>query len=117
MRSFQQVVFFLFALLACAFAQDAEAYDSTVYITSTVYRVNTVTKPGSAPSSVANLTSTIPASHATYAPASSIKANGTIYPTGSAARPSSPQFTGAASALAINAYVAALAAGVGYLVL
>jgi|TARA_R110002003_G_scaffold180_1_gene14346 hypothetical protein len=117
MRSFQQLVFFLFALLACAFAQESEAYDATVYITSTVYRVNTVTKSGSAPSSIANLTSTISASHATYAPVSSLKANGTVYPTGTGAMPSSPQFTGAASALAINAYVAALAAGVGYLVL
>ncbi|KAF2025587.1 hypothetical protein EK21DRAFT_103841 [Setomelanomma holmii] len=124
MRSFQQVVFFLCALLACAFAQEFEAYDATVYITSTVYRVNTVTKSGSAPSSAANLTSTIPAVHPTsYVVVSSLKPNGTVYstgtvkPTGSGAKPSAPQFTGAASALAINAYVAAFAAGVGYLLL
>lgn len=124
MRSFQQVVVFLFALLVCAFAQDTEVYDSTVYITSTVYRVNTVTLSGPSPSSaVVNRTSTIHATHApTYSAAiSSLKGNGTSlgYPTGTgaSAKPSATQFTGAASSLNINAYVAALAAGVGYLVL
>jgi hypothetical protein len=106
MRSFQQVVVFLFALLVCAFAQDTESYDATVYITSTVYRVNTITMSGSPTGSVvvANQTSTISASHApTYAAISSLKPNGTslVHP----------------SAMTINAYVAALAAGVGYLVL
>jgi len=128
MRSFQQIVVFLFALLVRALAQsDTDIYDSTVYITSTVYRVNTVTMSGPSPSgSVANSTSTIHAIHATNTPAypaavSSFKANGTavVYPTGSGAgvKPSPTQFTGAASSLNINAYVAALAAGVGYLVL
>jgi hypothetical protein len=61
MRSFQQVVLALFALLVCAFAQESEVYDATVYITSTVYRVNTVTMSGSASAPVVNMTSTISA--------------------------------------------------------
>jgi hypothetical protein len=122
MRSFQQIVVFLFALLVCALAQDTDIYDSTVYITSTVYRVNTVTMSGASPSgSVANQTSTIYATHTPAYPAaaSSLKGNGTsiVLPTGTGAKPSATQFTGAASSLTINAYVAALAAGVGYLVL
>jgi ABC-type phosphate transport system substrate-binding protein len=119
MRSFQQVVVFLFALLVCVFAQDTEKYDATVYITSTVYRVNTITMSGSS-SSVANMTSTIPASHMpTYPAVASLKPNGTSagIPSGTGAKPTTSPFTGAASALTINAYVAALAAGVGYLVL
>ncbi|KAH7381494.1 hypothetical protein DE146DRAFT_287434 [Phaeosphaeria sp. MPI-PUGE-AT-0046c] len=118
MRSFQQVVVLLFALLACAFAQaqDTEVYDATVYITSTVYRVNTVTMSGSPTGSVANMTSTIPASHMPSSPAGSLKPNGTTAaPT--SVKPSSAAFTGAASALNANAYLAAFAAGVGYLVL
>ena len=116
MRSFQQVVVFLFALLVCVFAQDTESYDATVYITSTVYRVNTITMSGSHTGSVANQTSTISATHA---PSSPIKTNGTTIalPTGTGVKPSPSQFTGAASAMNINGYVAALAAGVGYLVL
>jgi hypothetical protein len=127
MRSFQQIVLCLFALLVCAFAQDTESYDATVYVTSTVYRVNTVTMSGSAPSSspAANSTTTIYASHASsslpsYPVMSSGKANGTAigYPTGtSGPKPSASQFVGAASGLSVNVYVAALAAGVGYLVL
>ncbi|KAH7397251.1 hypothetical protein BKA66DRAFT_408611 [Pyrenochaeta sp. MPI-SDFR-AT-0127] len=114
MRSFQQIVVFLFALLVCAFAQESEVYDATVYVTSTVYRVNTVTLSGSHTGSVANQTSTISAAHPTYH-----AGNGTavIAPTGSQAQPSQPQFTGAASSLNANAFVVALAAGVGYLVL
>jgi hypothetical protein len=120
MRSFQQVLVFLFALVAFAFAQDNEAYDSTVYITSTVYRVNTVTMSGSPTGSVANMTSTIPASHApTYPAIASFKPNGTsaVQPSGTGAKPTTSPFTGAASALNVNAYVAALVAGVGYLAL
>ncbi|OAK96551.1 hypothetical protein IQ06DRAFT_308525 [Phaeosphaeriaceae sp. SRC1lsM3a] len=118
MRSFQQVVVFLFALLVCAFAQsqDTEVYDATVYITSTVYRVNTITMSGSPTGSVANVTSTIPASHLPTYPAGSLKPNGTTAAP-SSVKPSSPAFTGAASALNVNAYVVALVAGVGYLVL
>ena len=117
MRSFQQVVVFLFALLVCVLAQDTEVYDATVYITSTVYRVNTVTLSSSPSGSVANQTSTIHASHPTSAVVlSSLKPNGTLAtPTG--AKPSQAQFTGAASALNVNAYVAALVAGAGYLIL
>ncbi|KAF1850377.1 uncharacterized protein K460DRAFT_400443 [Cucurbitaria berberidis CBS 394.84] len=123
MRSFQQVVFFLFALVAFAFAQGTAsdaAYDATVYITSTVYRVNTVTRSGSATASVANQTSTISAVHPTYHAGNAT----VIAPTGTGshanvtqAKPSQPQFTGAASSLNANAFVAALAAGVVYLVL
>ncbi|KAF1911936.1 hypothetical protein BDU57DRAFT_459963 [Ampelomyces quisqualis] len=114
MRSFQQVLVFLFALVAFALAQESDVYDSTVYITSTVYRVNTVTMSGSPTGSAANMTSTIPASLAPTYPA-----NGTyaVQPSGTGAMPTSPPFTGAASALSINAYVAALVAGVGYLAL
>ncbi|KAF1359200.1 hypothetical protein EJ07DRAFT_156118 [Lizonia empirigonia] len=123
MRSFQNVIVFLFALVACVFAaQDTESYDATVYLTSTVYRINTVTMSGSASSSVANQTSTIHAPTATYvAPTGSHGTNGTtVKPTastGSATQPASPEFTGAASSLRAKALVVALAAGVGYLVL
>jgi hypothetical protein len=123
MRSFQQIVAVLFALLVCAFAQssDMDVYDSTVYVTSTVYRVNTVTLSGTPSGTIVNQTSTIMASHAPTYPAivTSLKANGTsiVRPTGTGAKPSASQFTGAASALNTNAYVAALAAGVAYLVL
>lgn len=118
MRSFQAVIVFLFALVAGVFAAESESYDATVYITSTVYRVNTVTMSGSAPSSVANSTSTISApSHAIPSVTGSY-GNGTIVkPTGSGTTPSTPEFTGAASSLNAPALVAALAAGVGYLVL
>lgn len=69
MRSFQNVIVFLFALVACVFAaEEADSYDATVYITSTVYHLNTVTMSGSPYSAVANQTSTIPAS--TYTPIS-----------------------------------------------
>lgn len=121
MRSFQQVVVFLFALLACAFAQqsDTEIYDATVYITSTVYRVNTVTMSGSHSASVANQTSTIYATHPTGGAYSTSRGNGTSLgrPSGTGALTSPTPFTGAASSLSINAYVAAFVAGVGYLVL
>jgi hypothetical protein len=119
MRSFQQVIVFLFALLVAAFAQE-DSYDSTVYITSTVYRVNTVTMSGTPSAPVVNMTSTISASHVpTYPAMSTIKPNGTsiIAPSGSGAKPSQPQFTGAASAMNVPAYLAVLAAGAGYLVL
>ncbi|KAF2995405.1 hypothetical protein E8E13_004862 [Curvularia kusanoi] len=122
MRSFQAVVVFLFALVAGVFAAETESYDATVYITSTVYRVNTVTMSGSAPSSVANSTSTISASIPTYAAPSvtgSYGTNGTVIkPTGSATKSAStPEFTGAASSLNAPALAAMFAAGVGYLVL
>lgn len=126
MRSFQQVVVFLFAaLFACAFAQSSDAaYDATVYVTSTVYRVNTVTLSGSPTGSIANQTSTIsapahptivyPAGNTTVA----IAPTGTgSLATGTAIQPSQAQFTGVASALNANALLAALVASVGYLVL
>ncbi|CAO2658367.1 Nn.00g060900.m01.CDS01 [Neocucurbitaria sp. VM-36] len=122
MRSFQQVVVFLFALFACAFAQSSEAYDATVYVTSTVYRVNTVTLSGSPSGSVANQTSTISApAHPTYPVGNgttAIAPTGTLATgTGTAIQPSQAQFTGAASSLNANAFLAALVASVGYLVL
>jgi hypothetical protein len=130
MRSFQQVVLFFFALFALAFAQESDdGYDATVYITSTVYRVNTVTMSSSLVGpSPANQTSTISATHPTVIPSYNAgNATSAIYPTGSVALPSSSlvapsasspaPFEGAASSLKINAFVVALAAGVGYLVL
>ncbi|KAJ4992456.1 hypothetical protein SVAN01_02165 [Stagonosporopsis vannaccii] len=119
MRSFQAVIVFLFALVASVFAAETESYDATVYITSTVYRVNTVTMSGSAPSGAANSTSTISApSYAAPSVTGSYGGNGTtVKPTGSVTNPSTPEFTGAASSLNAPALVAALAAGVGYLVL
>lgn len=119
MRSFQAVIVFLFALVASVFAAEVESYDATVYITSTVYRVNTVTMSGSAPSGAANSTSTISApSHAVPSVTGSYGTNGTIVkPTGSVTSASSPEFTGAASALSAPALVAALAAAAGYLAL
>ncbi|KAH6629269.1 hypothetical protein C7974DRAFT_413078 [Boeremia exigua] len=124
MRSFQAVIVFLFALVAGVFAAETESYDATVYITSTVYRVNTVTMSGSAPSSAANSTTTITAP--SYAAPSVTSAYGTgnstgtgaiIKPTGNATTPATPEFTGAASSLNAPALVAALAAGLGFLVL
>lgn len=111
MRSFQSVVFFLFALLACAFAQDTEVYDATVYITSTVFRVNTIYQSGTPTGPVYNSTSTISAVIPTG------HANATVAPSASQVKPTPPAFTGAASALNANAFLAAFAAGVGYLVL
>ena len=51
------------------FAQE-DQYDATVYITSTVYRVNTVTASSSSPAgyTAANSTSTISATHPTIVP-------------------------------------------------
>lgn len=119
MRSFQTIVALLFAFVAFALAQSPEpSYDATVYVTSTVYRVNTVTLSGTPTGSVANSTSTISASVATIIPSYG-GGNGTIaVPTGvTASSSSAPAFTGAASHLNVNALVAALAAGVGYLAL
>ncbi|KAF3037056.1 hypothetical protein E8E12_001099 [Didymella heteroderae] len=120
MRSFQAVIVFLFALVASVFAAETESYDATVYITSTVYRVNTVTMSGAPAYSVANQTSTISAP--SYAAPSVTGSYGTgnatvIKPTGSATKPSTPEFTGAASSLNANAFVVALVAGASYLVL
>jgi hypothetical protein len=127
MRSFQQVVLFFFALFALSFAQESEEiYDATVYITSTVYRVNTVTMSSSvAGYTPVNQTSTIPATHPTITPSYNAgNATSAVLPTGSASLPSSApsassptEFEGAASSLKINAFAAAFVAGVGYLVL
>lgn len=119
MRSFQAVIVFLFALVASVFAAESESYDATVYITSTVYRVNTVTMSGSPSGYVANQTSTISApSYAAPSVTGSYGTNGTVIkPTGSVTKPSTPEFTGAASSLNANVLVVALAAGVSYLVL
>ncbi|KAF2124092.1 hypothetical protein P153DRAFT_361702 [Dothidotthia symphoricarpi CBS 119687] len=130
MHSFQQIIVALFALLVCASAQSAGSYETTVYMTSTIYHLNVVTASGASPTgSVANQTSTIHAtsvatSVAPYAvpsyspPAYSAGHNGTVVsPSGTLSNPSPAQFTGAASALNANALVAALVAGVGYLAL
>jgi hypothetical protein len=126
MRSFQQVVLFFFALFALAFAQESEdGYEATVYITSTVYRVNTVTMSSSvAGYTPVNQTSTISATHPTIIPSYNAgNATSAVLPTGSASMPSgspvasSPaQFEGAASSLKINAFAAAFVAGAAYLV-
>lgn len=114
MRSFQHVIAFLFALVAFAFAEDT-SYIATTTLTSTVQVVLTATvSPG-----------------ATYTPASSapiysVPSNSTMaYPTASAApttsSPASPSITdfpGAAAGLSANsAFIAAIAAGLGYLAL
>ncbi|KAF2194054.1 hypothetical protein K469DRAFT_549042 [Zopfia rhizophila CBS 207.26] len=112
MRPFQQLILFLLALLPFALAQ--ESYDATVYITSTVYKVNTVTMSGTPTGAAANSTSTISASAGTLLP-NVPSGNGTA-PTVTAAT-SAPAFTGAASHLNVNAFIAALAAGVGYMAL
>ncbi|KAL6710112.1 hypothetical protein ACN47E_009903 [Coniothyrium glycines] len=119
MRSFHQLVAILFAFLACAFAQSSDQYEATVYITSTVTRVNTVTISGSHSGTLANQTSTIHAVYPTAASASYSAGNGTasVAPTGSQVNPNTPQFTGAASTLNVGSYVVALAAGVAYFVL
>ncbi|KAF2732558.1 hypothetical protein EJ04DRAFT_525255 [Polyplosphaeria fusca] len=125
MRSFQQVIVLLFALFTFALAEES-AYDATVYITSTVYRVNTVTLSGYGTSSLANSTTTISASAVNVQPSSYFpipSSNGTtaaVYPTGTIAPSSTsppPAFTGAASHLNVNAFVGALAAGMAFLAL
>lgn len=112
----------LFAFLVCALASSTptseEQYEATVYVTSTVYRVNTVTLSGTPPASIANQTSTIVAPEPTAVyPTYSAGNNSAVAPTGSNVVPSPPQFTGAASSLSANAMLAAFAAGLGYLVL
>ncbi|KAL6172606.1 hypothetical protein ACJQWK_01755 [Exserohilum turcicum] len=122
--------FALAALAACAFAADAQdtiSYDATVYITSTITRVNTITAssyPTGAPA--INVTSTISAIHPTFAPSYNAgNATALAAPTASApsaslpgaSSPAAPEFPGAAASLHANAYLAIAAAGLGYLVL
>jgi hypothetical protein len=122
MRSFQQALFFFFALVAMVFAEEPVSYDETVTLTSTIYNVNTVTLSGYPTGSVTNSTSTISA-YPTHAPTYSVPANSTVpYPTGTGAptvpQPTPTDFPGAASGLSVNgALVAAFAAGIGYLAL
>lgn len=119
MRSFQTIVALLFALVAFVFAEGTQSYDATVYVTSTIYRVNTVTMSGSS-YSVANSTTTIAGPTGPVIPTSTSYAPGNssaIYPTGSGA-PSPSAFPGAASGLSVNgALVAVLAAGLGFFAL
>ncbi|KAF2472450.1 uncharacterized protein BDR25DRAFT_173275, partial [Lindgomyces ingoldianus] len=95
-------------------------YDATVYVTSTVYKVNTVTMSGTPTGPAVNSTSTIYASVGTLQP-NYPSSNATVAPTGavpSITTTAAPSvFTGAASQLNINAFVAILAAGAGYLAL
>jgi hypothetical protein len=116
MRSFQTIVALLFAFVAFALAQEP-SYDATVYVTSTVYRVNTVTLSGTPTASIANSTSTIAASVASIIPSYGGGNGTTAVPTGVLPSTSVPAFTGAASHLNVNALAAALVAGVGYLAL
>lgn len=123
MKSIQQLAVLFFTLFAFALAQDETSYDATVYVTSTVYKINTVTLSGTPTGPVYNSTTTIyPSVPGTGYPTYS-SANVTAAPTGavpSSTKGSSPSpspFTGAASQLNVNAFVAILAAGVGYLAL
>ncbi|KAL1610528.1 hypothetical protein SLS60_002197 [Paraconiothyrium brasiliense] len=124
MRSFHQVVLFLFALVAFVAAQEGQSYDATVYVTSTIYKVNTVTLSSSPAYEVSNSTTTIAASSQATG-AYSVPANSTApYPTGTGASsgapiaPTTTAFPGAASGLSVNgALVAMLAAGLGFLAL
>jgi hypothetical protein len=129
MRSFQQIPVALCALVACAVAttssQDTIKYDATVYITSTITRVNTVTASTSPTGAPVNQTSTFIATHPTMAPSYNAGNGTSVAPTASASAPTGalpsasapPAFPGAASSLSINAYLAVAAAGLGYLVL
>ncbi|KAH7556667.1 hypothetical protein BM1_06101 [Bipolaris maydis] len=147
MRSFHQIPLALCALVATAVAttsQDTISYDATVYITSTITRINTVTASSSPTGAPVNQTSTIVASHPSVAPSfsslsslssfSSFNAGNatSVAPTAAPSAPtaalsaptaalpsaSAPAaFPGAASSLTANAYLALVAAGLGYLVL
>ncbi len=109
MQFFVHITALLFALFACAFAQQTTPYDATVYITSTVYRVNTVYASSSPSASVANVTSTVRTPVPTTTNATK--------PTAATAKPSASQFSAGASSLNANAAMVAFAAGIGYLVL
>jgi hypothetical protein len=125
MRSFQTIIFFLAALVAFAFAQDTQSYDATVYVTSTIYKVNTVTLSSSPAYEVSNSTTTIAPSAPTGGASYSVPANSTApYPTNSGATsgtppaPSTTDFGGAASGLSVNgAMIAMVAAALGFLAL
>jgi len=128
---FNSILMFLIALLPFAFAGDYESASvSTYFSTKTVYLVHTETKTGTPPASSStsyNSTSTeYPPSYGTTIPTFSSSANATLsstgyYPTGTGVPTSTttapPTFTGAASQLNVNALVAAIAVGVGYLAL
>ena len=140
MRSFQIVALSALAIGASAVdtpspspapssSMETLSYDATVYVTSTVFRVNTITMSSSpAGYTPVNMTSTISATHPTLAPsypagnttavASTVVVPTASAPSASAPNPSKPaSFEGAASTLNVNAFVVALAAGAGYLVL
>jgi len=114
MRSFQQVIVFLFALVAFALAQDT-SYVATTTLTSTIQVVLTATvSPGASYTPISS------------APIYSVPSNGTTaYPTGTAApsasvapTPSATEFPGAAAGLSANsAFLAAVVAGLGFLAL
>jgi hypothetical protein len=130
MRSFTVALCALAASAAAQSApQDTISYDATVYITSTITRINTITASSSPTGAPVNSTSTIVASHPTMAPSYNA-GNGTAVaptaspsaptgtaPTGTAPGASQVPFPGAASSLSANAYLALVAAGLGYLVL
>ncbi|KAF2198002.1 hypothetical protein GQ43DRAFT_434659 [Delitschia confertaspora ATCC 74209] len=124
MKTFQSLIFLLLSFLSFAFASE-QAYDTTVYLTNTVTQVYTVRKTGTPTGTAANVTSTIMAttiptmapsapSVGTILPYPSL--NGTETPSVTRAAPSAT-YTGAASGFKVNALVAALAVGVGYLAL
>ena len=121
MRSFTAILALAASLSAGAVAQDTQSYDATVYVTSTIYKVNTVTLSSSPAYEVANSTTTVPASMPSAPVVSaagySVPANSTApFPTGSSApsaappAPSVTEFPGAASAMGVSGAVAGLVA-------
>jgi hypothetical protein len=127
MRSFQIVALSALAIGASAVDSSSSSetlvYDATVYVTSTVFRVNTVTMSSSpAGYTPVNMTSTISATHPTIVPSypagnTTVVAPTGVAPTASAPSASAPAPSKPASTLNVNAFVVALAAGLGYLVL
>jgi hypothetical protein len=116
MRSFQSILFLLLGVLLSLAVAESATYETTVYLTNTVTQVYTITKSGAHPTGVAvNSTSIIPPSYGTSVPYPS--GNATATPTGTTTSSPSAVFTGAASQFNVNAFVAVLAAGVGYLAL
>ena len=128
MRSFQQTLLFLVALFTfSAYAQSSasQSYEETVYITSTIYRVNTVTATGTPPvggpvNSTLTIAPSAPTAYATGNPSASVSysaGNATSpKPTGASNPPAN--FQGSAAGLSASGpVVAMLAAGLGLLAL
>jgi hypothetical protein len=124
MRSFQQVIVLLFALVAFAFAEET-SYLATTTLTSTVQVILTATVTPDASSTLSTSVAAYPTS-VSAAPVYSVPANSTMpYPTASGAptastgpAPTVSDFPGAAAGLSANsAFIGAVAAALGYLAL